>query len=178
MNDASDNTPDPFAALTDDEVRILEPDFTLKKIIGEDVDIKQVFSPENVSKAQEKIDAHKDSFLTWVKKDIEVLEESYAAAIAVLPHCDAEIKKLARTAFVIKSQAGTFGYSLATVVAKSLDDFCTRYFKPDNAHMTVIRKHIDTISNIFAHNLVGDGGKVGTELANALFKLVDKYKNQ
>jgi chemotaxis protein histidine kinase CheA len=166
---------DPFSSLDDSEVRVVAPDFTLKKLIGEDVDIKQLFSTENVEKAQKTIDSHKQDFLEWIKKDLETLESAYQAAKADLAASDSEIKKLARAAFVVKSQAGTFGYELATHVAKSLDDFCMDHFKPTAQHMTVIRKHIDTLQVIFHKGITGDGGQIGTELTQTLFKLVDKY---
>ncbi len=167
---------DPMANLTDDEVRILPPDYTLKKLIGDDVDIKALFSPENVEKAQEVINQHKESFVEWVMADLDLLEQHYKDAAAHSPDCEADIKKLARTSFIIKSQAGTFGYGLGTLIAKSLDEFCGEHAKPSSDHLTVIRKHIDTLSVIFRQSITGNGGKVGNELADNLRKLVDKYK--
>lgn len=169
---------DHFAALSDEEVRILPPDYALKKMIGEDVDLKQVFSPENIEKAQSVINEHKNSFVEWVMKDIGQLEESYAKIADAPAASEAEIRKLSRAAFIIKSQAGTFGFALATQVAKSLDDFCNKHFHPTPGHLTVIRKHIDTLSLIFHKNITGDGGAVGKELSETLFRLVDKFKDK
>ena len=137
--------------------------------------IKQVFSSENLAKAQEVINSHKDSFLEWVMKDVSTLEETYKNAVANQVDRSAEISKLARTAFIIKSQAGTFGFDLATRIAKSLDDFCNHHPAPTADHMVVIRKHIDTLSVIFQKHITGDGGKIGTELQQSLQKLVAKY---
>lgn len=168
------STPNPLES--ENDVTIHEPDFTLKKMIGEDVDIKKLFSAENVSKAQAVIETHKDSYLEWVKNDLKTLEECYKAATANVAECAADVQKLAKTAFVIKSQAGTFGYSLATAVAKSLDDFCTRDFSPSPEHLTVIRKHMDALHVIFLKHITGDGGPLGSELSGNLYKLVAKYK--
>jgi hypothetical protein len=170
------NDKDFFFPEDKDEVRILEPDFSLKKMIGEDVDLKQLFSTDNINKAQGVIETHKDNFLEWVKNDLTTLEGHYNAALADVAACEGEIKKLAKIAFVMKSQAGTFGYGLATAIAKSLDDFCNRDFKPTADHLTVIRKHIDTLQAIFSKNITGDGGNVGTELMGTLQKLVAKYQ--
>ncbi len=160
----------------ENDVTIHAPDFTLKKMIGEDVDIKKIFSTENVARAQAVIETHKDSYLEWVKNDLAALEECYKAAAANVAGCAADVQKLAKTAFVIKSQAGTFGYSLATAVAKSLDDFCTRDFAPSPEHLTVIRKHMDALQVIFLKHITGDGGAPGSELSGNLYKLVAKYK--
>lgn len=158
------------------DVSIHEPDFTLKKMIGEDVDIKKIFSAENINKAQAVIETHKDSYLEWVKNDLQALEDCYKGANSNIAGSMPEVQKLAKTAFVIKSQAGTFGYSLATAVAKSLDDFCTRDFHPNQEHLTVIRKHMDALQVIFLKNITGDGGALGSELSGNLYKLVAKYK--
>lgn len=167
---------DPMADLSSEDVRILAPDYALKKIIGMDVDIHQILSPENIEKAQAVINEHKSSFLEWVMNDIAQLQESYQKATANKEASAPEIQKLAKAAFVIKSQAGTFGFALATKVAKSLDDFCNNHFHPTTEHLLVIQKHIETLSMIFQKNIVGDGGEIGTQLTASLFKLVDKYK--
>jgi HPt (histidine-containing phosphotransfer) domain-containing protein len=168
---------DPFDALNNEEVRVLPPDYSLKKIIGHDVDLKKIFSAENVEKAQQVINDHKDSFLEWVMKDIQTLEECYARAQSNLAASDPEIRKLAKAAFIIKSQAGTFGFTLATLVAKSLDDFCNQHFRATPGHMTVIAKHIDTLKVIFQKNITGDGEDLGKELSQSLFQLIAKFKD-
>lgn len=161
--------------LREDEVRIIEPDYALKKMIGEEVDLEQLFNEENLARAQKIIDNHKDSFLEWVMKDLDKLEEAYQAASQLRPG-DVNIKKIARAAFVIKSQAGTFGFALATQIAKSLDDYCTKYFKPTEQDLQVVRKHIDCLFTIFRSHISGDGGAMGKEITEMLAKLVDKYK--
>lgn len=161
---------------SEEEIRILQPDYSLKKKIGEDVDLKKIFSAENITKAQAVIETHKESFLEWVKNDMNTLEDCYKQAKASLAESAPHMQKLAKTAFVIKSQAGTFGYALATQIAKSLDDFCNRDFKPQPEHLTVVRKHIDVLQSIFLHNIVGDGGALGDELGGNLRKLVAKYR--
>ena len=158
-----------------EDVRIIPPDFALKKLIGEDVDIRKVFSPENIARAQAVINSHKDSFLEWVMKDVAALEEAYKNASANTRERQPEVAKLARIAFVIKSQSGTFGFELATRIAKSLDDFCSRHPAPSAEHLLVIRKHIDTLTVIFHKRITGDGGVLGEQLQGSLQKLVAKY---
>jgi hypothetical protein len=166
----------PVGALGDNEVHIVPADYTLKKMIGEDADIKEYFSGENIVNAQNAINQYKDKFLEWVMKDIAALEEMYGVALATLTNNAPAIEKLARTAFIIKSQAGTFGFDLASRVAKSLDDYCARHTICGGDHMLVIRKHIDTLLVIFHKNITADGGTIGKELLANLSKLVEKYK--
>lgn len=149
------------------ETTILPPDYTLKKTIGENVDLRQVFSEENISKAQGAIDQHKDSFIQWALEDIAVLEGHFA---------NKTIKEMEEVSDKLKSQAGTFGYSLATLVAKSLNKFCIAHPNPSPEHLVVIRKHLDTLKVIFGKKITGDGGVVGNQLLEGLTQLVEKFK--
>ncbi len=169
---------DPFADLSDGEVRVLPPDHSLRKIIGEDADLNEIFSVENIGKAQNVINEHKAGFVEWVMKDIATLEECYTKMVSNPAACATESQKLARTALIVKSQAGTFGFELATTVAKSLEDFCNNDFRPSLDHMTVIRKHIDVLEAIFQKNIAGDGGTMGSDLSESLSRLVSKYRGK
>jgi len=166
---------DHLISVSSGEVRILPPDFALKKMIGEDVDIQQIFSSKNIEKAQNVINQHKDSFLEWVAEDLAALNEHYKKALNNLTLCEIEITKLSILAAKIKSQAGTFGFGLATLISKSMENFCYRHPRPVNEHMVVLRKHIDTLLVIFNKKVIGDGGAIGKELLDNLSKLVSKY---
>lgn len=160
----------------DEEAVIVAPDYSLKKKIGENIDLKEVFSAENVEKAQAVIEEHTNNFLDWVKGDLVTLETHYTAANADAENSKDAIEKLAKTAFVMKSQAGMFGYTLATTVAKSLDDFCRGQYKPIKDHLLIVRKHIDVLQTIFKHDIKGDGNIIGADLMSSLQKLIAKYK--
>ncbi|MEI6730260.1 MAG: hypothetical protein WCL30_03290 [Pseudomonadota bacterium] len=159
-----------------DETQFLPPDFSLKKIIGQDIDIKQIFSVENIAKAQNVINEQKGEFIQWVKQDIDLLDAEYKKAEADIENSTQYIKEIARLAAVTKSQAGTFGYALGTAVAKLLERFCNENPTMGKDRLTVIRKHIDTLKVIFAKNIEGDGGELGMELFDNLNKLVEKYR--
>ena len=154
--------------------QVLPPDYALKKKIGEHVDIKAVFSEENVAAAQQVIDGHKDSFREWAAEDIAALEENYGKAAKEEFRKEA-IATITQIAERLKAQAGTFDFGLATLVAKSLAGFCTGHPEADRDHMVVIRKHIDTLSVILSKKITGDGGQVGGELMDNLKKLTEKY---
>ena len=157
------------------DVQILPPDFAIKNILGDNVDIKAVLSGENVAAAQEVINEHKNDFLEWVVKDIESLNIHYNNAMANIADSSLDIEEISKLASTIKAHGGTFGYNLSTLVAKSLDKFCNKTPKPNLEQMTVIRKHIDCLSVIFAKNIEGNGGDVGKELLENLLILVEKY---
>lgn len=152
------------------------PDYSLKKAIGEDVDLKQVFSEENIQKAQDTIEKHKESFIEWATADTATMNKHFEDAVSKAPECELDIAHIEQVAARIQAQAGTFGFGLATLVAKSLSSFCLLHTKPNSEQLVVIRKHIDTLSVIFAKNILGDGGMIGQELLDNLFKMVEKYQ--
>jgi len=160
---------------SDNDVQIIPPDYAIKKILGDNVDIKSILSGENIAEAQEVINDHKNDFREWVVKDIESLNDCYNRAISNIADPSADMEEMAKLASTIKAHGGTFGYNLATLVAKSLDKFCNKVPNPTVEQMTVIRKHIDTLSVIFAKNIEGDGGEIGKELLGGLLTLVEKY---
>ena len=166
---------DPFMEDSDPKARILPPDYSLKEKIGHDIDAEQVFTKEAIEKAQESIEKYKDSFLSWVMEDLRVIEEHFKNASSSHPPAMQEIEKLEFIASRIKAQAGTFGFGLATLVAKSLCSFCNKHQTMENDQLIVIRKHIDTLLVIFNRNITGDGGAIGNELLDSLSKLTEKY---
>ncbi|HEU5047849.1 MAG TPA: hypothetical protein VFT64_08405 [Rickettsiales bacterium] len=159
-----------------EDTKFFPPDYSLKKAIGEDVDLKKIFSEENITKAQATIEKHKESFLEWALTDTATMNKHFEDAMAKAPECEEDVSHLEQIAARIQSQAGTFGFDLATLVAKSLSSFCLLHGKPNAEQLVVIRKHIDTLSVIFAKNIMGDGGVVGQELLDNLFKMVEKYQ--
>ncbi len=160
-----------------EEVQILPQDYTLKKKIGPGVDIRDILQPEIIEKSQELIGEGRPEFLEEVKIELASLDTAYQAAMENLSASDAgkHISELRRAAFSIKSKAGTFGFDLATAVAKSLYTFCDRHWRPEENHMTVLAKHIETLQVIFSQNIEGDGGEIGRNLLADMQKLVKKF---
>lgn len=160
------------------EAVILPPDYNLKKKIGEDIDIREILSSENIRRSQEYIRNSQEEYLGWVMKDLVTMEHAYRSAIRDIDHCEPHAKKILRTAFAIKSQAGTYGYDLASEVAKSLYYFCEHHFQPQDTHLLYIRKHIEALTVIFQRNITGTGGLMGRELMHNLSLLGQRYIHQ
>ncbi len=61
----------------EDGVRVLPPDFTLKKTVGNDVDLHELFNEEVIEKAQNNIALKQESFFQWFTEDIDMPENTY-----------------------------------------------------------------------------------------------------
>lgn len=160
-----------------EEVTIVDPDFSIQQKIGEDITITDVFSPESVRKAQQIINESRGDFLGWIIQDIKELEDAYHALEANPGHSSDDVQKLYRVSTKVKSQAGTFGFDLASNVAESLMQVTDGCPHVDAARRTVVRKHIDVLYVIFQRNIQGMGGRIGRDLMDNLNLLTKKYKD-
>ena len=154
-----------------EDVAIVTPDYSLKEKIGSDVPLSDIFSAENVAKAQRIIHHSRGDFLGWVASDLKALERALARLEDEPNHGPAEIEALERAAMHIKAQSGTFDYELASQVAESLSDLCLEEDWMPQKRLTVARKHLDSLYVIFQRNIQGTGGQMGYELISSLNEL-------
>ncbi len=171
MTEESKNSSD-----NDDVQVIKQPVSAIKKKIGDDVDLKQVLTSGLIEEAQEIIDDRQQDFLVWVQADLKSMENIYSKLESNIDEYEESLNTMKRFALSVKSRGGTFGYDLASMVAKSLHNFCDQQFRPVESHMLVIRKHLDGLETIFHHKIVRDGGAIGSELIGSLQQLIEKYK--
>lgn len=163
-------------ASRDDEVIELPPSFALKEKIGKDVKMNEVFTTEAIQSSQEIIKETKGDFLKWADTDLKAMNLAYQTAAKDAKEETSCITAIKKGAFSLKSQAGTFGFDLGSIIAKSLYDFCENNYRPQgDHHLLIVRKHLDALQTIFHHDLIGDGGKVGLALLQALGELIHKY---
>lgn len=163
----------------EESVRVLPPDFAIKKKIGMNVNLQEIFTPERIAAAQKTIDDTQAEFVDWATKDLVELEHIYRN-IAANPDeaAEARMEKIRKIAFSLKCQAGTFGYPLGSEVAHSLYKYTSANGAFTKETTVVLRKHIDALQVILQQNIQGEGGKMGDELMASLEKLVQKYSPQ
>lgn len=158
-----------------DEVRILPPDRSIKKKIGENIDLNKVISPEKIEKAQEIIAVSRDEILQEIYTHIKTLELVYTHYFLVGDFSASAMKNVVDATFGIKSAAGMAGYSLASDVAKLFHNYLVGKNSVTSSDLKVIETAIGALKAIFSENIEGNGGKVGAELLGGLTVLINKY---
>lgn len=158
------------------DVTIVNPDFRLKEKIGEDIALGEIFSPENVRKAQQIIHNSQPEYLQWISDDIRHMEAAYKKLEMNPAHKAADIQELYHIALQVKSQAGMFNYDLASSVAESMVNMIEGIDHIDAPRMRASRKHIDVLYVIFQRNISGMGGLIGKDLMDSLSILTKKYR--
>ncbi len=165
--------------LIDDVPRMVLPDYTLKQKIGFEIPAELIVNPLTIAKSEEEIKKVRDEFLVSIMQDVESMNTSYRLLITSPDNALKLVKAIQDSADSVKSRAGVFGYIRATEVANQLYNFCRSYYDKENKyHLIILEKHIQTISVIFAKNVLDDGGPIGAELILDLAKLIHKYMNR
>lgn len=153
------------------------PGKALKGKIGFDINMRQIFTKENIETAQGYVDENAERFREWVIRDIANLHHALRNAQQA-KNPERYIPKIHDIAFSIKSHAGTFGYDLGSQVAKSLHSITSAPVDASAHELIIIEKHIDTLRTVFQLDVKGQGGAVGEELMNSLNALIRKYKQK
>jgi hypothetical protein len=159
-----------------DEVQIIAADYSLKKRIGENLDLRVILSAENIESVQQVVTRYQKDFIIWVEKDMTTIMQSLRYTEQNLSKSIPYITKMKKAAFAIKSQAGTFGFDLASKVARSLEMFCEKDFRYEEGQLVVLRKHVETLRTILSQQIGGDGGQMGKDVMSALDALIEKYR--
>lgn len=151
---------------------IQPPNRELAEILGE-TRAADLFTEQLVQEAQEQLQNQEAVFIEWANDDIHELERAYTLLSS---NWDDNIarERMMSAAYVIKSQAGIFGYDLGTQVAGSLVDYLENHPTLSRDHLTVLRKHIDTMAVIFHQKIKHAERTIGAELLDSLKKLVAK----
>lgn len=151
--------------------QIISADQSLRHAMGTAKPLSAIISPEILAEAQRAIDAMSESSLQWIREDVAKLQTSFAA---LRRHYSTTARLgIKEAALSIKARAGTFGYDLASSVARLLYVFMSVDFIPTNdKHLVIIEKHIQTLVVIFGKGMKG-ATAVGDELYFELQRLID-----
>lgn len=155
--------------------RISDPNTAMADMIG--MRAADIVTPEVVNEAQQTLMGSEREFIRWTRDEVMRLEDAYHQLRAGHDPKSAR-QTLLDAAYVIKSQSGIFGYELGTRVARMLTGYVTERAQFDNEDLTVIGKHIETLTVIFSQQVKDAGGDVGQSLINSLNKLVEKFQNR
>lgn len=148
---------------------IFHPPNTLKKAkIG---DGPGKLDPEILKRAENAITKMSDDYSRWANEDLVNLDAALDKLRADGTDHTAELKDMFRVALDMKGQGGSFGYILITAIADSLMKFIEDRTEANEFDLEVIAAHLAAMRAVFSHEVRDDGGPVGEQLMDGLFKL-------
>ena len=115
-----------------------------------------------------------DAYVEETMRDIEELKEAYWDALARPAESDWRIGQIAAVAREIEGKGDSFGYPLMSAIGKSLANFSRTTERCDEAHLELIKTHIDAMTVVISSRLEGDGGVRGAELIRLLRDAIEK----
>jgi CheY-like chemotaxis protein len=149
---------------------IFAADFAIRHQVGGNRPLTTIITPDILKDAQKAIDGMAEESFTWIREDLKTLQDSSDALKKLYSGFAFDAMKAATLS--IKARAGTFGYRMASDVARLFFLFLTTDFKPTNPrHLIVIEKHVQVLMIIFAQKIKERQG-VGADLYVELERLI------
>jgi len=152
----------------DDEVIAYEPDRTIRELIGTDIELTQIFTPEKIAACQKTIDSARDTFFDVAGMDLAKLEafvQNPAAAANTAAFDD-----IAALAGNIKGHAELFGYSLVAAIGTHIVDHCEPGARTPEVRLRLIADLVKMLHIAIKQKISDARGALGRELGASLRK--------
>ena len=130
-----------------------------------------ILNDVTVEQAQAELMKAQSEFVDWASENILRLEETFAD-LKARPHNRDARRALLDAAYSVRAQAGIFGYPLGAEIATSMVQYVDKHRNFTKDNLTVISKHIDTLTVIFKQQLKAASDEVATEMLGSLRKLI------
>ncbi len=168
------STKEVFKTSVDQAPLIVSPDFTIRHQLNIKHALSHIITPEVLKEAQASVDKLGEDSHSWIQEDLATIRKSYESLKLVYsPH---HLEAIKEAALSIKARAGTFGYTMASDVARLLYLFLCSDYRPGNSrHPIVVEKHVEVLMVILAHKIKERAG-VGEELYAELERLIELHR--
>jgi hypothetical protein len=131
--------------------------------------------PAAIEKAAAALEAMAEDYPDWVAKHIDELRQHHARCVDTPNDRPRHYTGMREIAHDMKGQGGTFGYPLMTTFAASLYDFVGLNAGTTDAHIEIIKSHIDAMAAVIKERVKGNGGEVGQALTKGLKNAIERY---
>lgn len=131
---------------------------------------------EAIARADNTVQEMKKDYKTWLRDDIErlILALNAVKAASGSEDRNAKSETLFNVSFDIKGQAGTFGFSILSRVAKSLCKLIEEKASIEADDMGVIIAHVDAMRASASEQTDGTPSRISLEVVAALEGIVAK----
>ena len=104
------------------------------------------------------------AYVERAMRDIEALDDAYAHAVAHPAERGGRIARIADIAHDVEGQGGSFGYPLMSAIGASLSELSRTTNQCDDAHLKLVKAHIDAMRVVIDNRIAGDGGARGARV--------------
>ena len=111
----------------------------------------------------------RDSYLGWVKNDLETLNHLWdEAQLCAIPQRNDVLSRLFSVAHDVKGQGGSFGFDLVSALADQLCRFLEHHTIWSDDLLAVIKQYLLALHHVIEAQWMGDGGIEGAALTASL----------
>lgn len=137
---------------------------------------KLKLEPAELRRLEEVVEKATDSFTQELAEKLRLLRAALED-VAMSNGVDQAMNAIRSLSLEIKGMGGMFKYPLLTAFAKSLNDFIRDMGAPNPIQLDIIAAQIDALYIVTAQRIQGSGGKLESELLEALRVATQTYKN-
>ncbi len=161
------------------EVNITPPDGNLRKKIGLQVALENIFTPERIRACQKIVDmAYRDLFKE-IQEGISDMEQDYKHVMRHPDDAGACLQHLDQLSETIRRRMENLGLAFGAGISQSLHDYVGSlpvYHPEDENIALVLRKHIDVLQARFKNGMTAGDGAMEQQILDSLDALVRKVR--
>lgn len=147
---------------------------TLRDKIGKNVQMSQIFTPDVLKECQDMINTAQDDFYSNALDYLSLIEAENKQAQVTPEQSELSVRKIAQTAFQLKSLMEALGLIFGFEVAQSLYQFAHATKKANSQTLMVISKHVDVLHVVLRDKDKSDKNPIAREMIDSLSKLIKK----
>ena len=134
--------------------------------------------PKAIERAERVVKDMEKDYAVWAQDDLGALDASFARYRAKSGDPAESMRTMFRIALDMKGQGASFGYQMITRIADLLAAFLEDRDTLGPFDCDVVAAHIAAMRAVFAQEVRGDGGVIGSALIDGLNKLIAKAAAQ
>ncbi|MBP7477529.1 MAG: Hpt domain-containing protein [Chitinophagales bacterium] len=139
------------------EIRIYEPESFLREIIGTDLQLKNLFTPEKIASCQKLIDVSRNEFFDNAYKQLKALHGLFQSDLQ-------DFSKILMPVENVKGQAKIFGFPFIVNVCNHISDYCQDGDLSEKK-LKVVKKLIEALTLTLKNKVTDEEGTLNKELS-------------
>ncbi|MDD5586103.1 MAG: hypothetical protein PHY92_03985 [Alphaproteobacteria bacterium] len=154
-----------------------EPNYAVKKLIGEDVNIRDIITPEKIKECQKLVDDASASYFTNAHADMDKMGRAINGLVKAKKPNESYFHEVGQIGNNLKGQAELFGFTLVTKICVQIMECCKASHEPFNTRLSLIKELYAALNLCINRSIKDDGGEAGKSLLSDLDKYHAKKKS-
>ncbi len=148
-----------------------EPYSEIRKVIGQDIPLTSIFTPERIQAAAQVIKTAREKFFEITETELKMLENLVGATVVHADEYIAFSDGVAAHAINIKGQAEILGYTLIARITTKISAYCNSSQHPQKVRDALLKKMVETLRLAYQQRIMDEGGPAGKEILGILESL-------